>query len=158
VTALKLGNPIPVRNRVATRPWQHVLEPLSGYILLANELWCGLSGKESSVSKFHFSKLCDAFNFGPNIDSNRTVRELVKEVLNNWEGSWEDQSDPHAPHEASLLNLSIDKAFHMLEWSPRWNFPRTVKETISWYKAAQSNDFDAKTFTQKQIKAYNKLS
>ena len=158
VSALKSGKPIPVRNRVATRPWQHVLEPLSGYILLANELWRGLSRQDSVVSKFHYSKLCDAFNFGPNIESNRTVCDLVKEVLNNWEGNWEDNSDPSAPHEASLLNLSIDKAFHMLNWSPRWNFPRTVKETISWYKSAQSRDFDAQTFTQQQIEDYTVLN
>tara|TARA_B100000989_G_C19515406_1_gene461356 strand:+ start:522 stop:1631 length:1110 start_codon:yes stop_codon:yes gene_type:complete len=158
VSALKLGNPIPVRNRVATRPWQHVLEPLSGYILLANELWCGLNDQETVLGKFHYSKLCDAFNLGPNLDSNRTVYDLVKEVLNNWEGSWEDRSDPNAPHEASLLNLSIDKAFHMLNWSPRWNFSRTVKETISWYKAAQSKVFDAQNFTQKQIEDYTTLN
>ena len=142
VSALKSGKPIPVRNRVATRPWQHVLEPLSGYILLANELWRGLSGHEPSASKFHFSKLCDAFNFGPITESNRTVYELVQEVFKNWEGSWEDHSDPNAPHEASLLNLSIDKAFHMLNWSPRWDFSRTVRETISWYKIHSINDFD----------------
>ena len=77
-----------------------------------------------------------------------------KKFLKNWEGSWEDQSDPNAPHEASLLNLSRDKAFHLLNWSPRWDFSRTIKETISWYKAAQSNDVDARTFTQKQIQTY----
>ena len=158
VSALKSGKPIPVRNRVATRPWQHVLEPLSGYMILANELWRGLSGQEPSASKFHFSKLCDAFNFGPNTESNRTVYELVQEVLKNWEGHWEDHSDPNAPHEASLLNLSIDKAFHMLNWSPRWDFSRTVRETIGWYKAAQSNDFDAKSFTKIQINDYLKVN
>ena len=157
VSALKSAKPIPVRNLVATRPWQHVLEPLSGYIILANELWNGLSNQDSVASKVHYSKLCDAFNFGPNIESNRTVYDLVKEVLKNWEGSWEDQSDPNAPHEASLLNLSRDKAFHLLNWSPRWDFSRTIKETISWYKAAQSNDVDARTFTQKQIQTYISL-
>ena len=157
VSALKSAKPIPVRNLVATRPWQHDLEPLSGYIILANELWNGLSNQDSVASKVHYSKLCDAFNFGPNIESNRTVYDLVKEVLKNWEGSWEDQSDPNAPHEASLLNLSRDKAFHLLNWSPRWDFSRTIKETISWYKAAQSNDVDARTFTQKQIQTYISL-
>ena len=154
ISALKAGKPIPVRNRVATRPWQHVLEPLSGYLLLANELWCGLTSQKAALGKFHYSKLCDAFNFGPNIDSNRTVYDLVKEVLKNWEGGWEDHSDPSAPHEASLLNLSIDKAYHMLSWSPQWDFSRTVKETVSWYKAAQSDNFDAKSFTQLQINDY----
>ena len=57
-----------------------------------------------------------------------------------------------------MLNLSIDKAFHMLNWSPRWNFSRTVKETISWYKAAQSKVFDAQTFTQQQIEDYTTIN
>lgn len=155
ISALKAGKPIPLRNRLATRPWQHVLEPLSGYLALANELWCGLTCQSTNENKFHYSMFCDAFNFGPSTESNRTVYDLVNEVLKNWDGSWEDYSEHKAPHEASLLNLSIEKAFHMLNWSPRWDFSRTVKETVSWYKAAQSNDFDAKSFTQQQIKNFS---
>ena len=149
-----MGTAIPVRNKVSTRPWQHVLEPLGGYLLLAAELWRGLSGQEALQSNFDYTQLCGAFNFGPNLQSNRTVAELVEEVLKHWPGQWEDQSDPNAPHEASLLNLSLDKAFHMLNWTPRWGFSQTIKKTIQWYHAAESDGFDPIKYTQTQIQYY----
>jgi len=124
VKALASGTPIPVRNKTATRPWQHVLEPLSGYLLLAARL------AEDPT-------LAGAFNFGPALSSNRTVADLVQEGLTHWPGAWEDRSDPHALHEASKLNLATDKAFHLLGWSPRWNFETTIERTLKWYKAAQ---------------------
>jgi len=123
VRALKAGNPVPVRNKIATRPWQHVLEPLSGYLLLAARLTAEPA-------------LAGAYNFGPALSSNRTVAELVQEGLKHWQGKWDDCSDPNAPHEAGKLNLATDKAFHTLGWSPRWNFETTVARTIAWYKAA----------------------
>lgn len=154
VIALKAGETIPVRNKVATRPWQHVLEPLGGYLLLAAELWRGLSGQKPLQANFDYTQLCGAFNFGPNLQSNRSVAELVEEVLKHWPGAWLDQSDPNAVHEASLLNLSIDKAHHMLDWQPRWNFAQTIQETIEWYHTAESANFDAQAYTQKQIQHY----
>jgi len=154
VRALKKGEAIPVRNKVATRPWQHVLEPLSGYLLLAAELWRGLNGEALLQANFDYTELCGAFNFGPTLQSNRPVSELVTEVLKHWPGEWVDQSDPNAVHEASLLNLSIDKAHHMLDWQPRWNFAETIQETVKWYQAAELDTFDAQTETQKQIQHY----
>lgn len=154
VRALQAGDAIPVRNKVATRPWQHVLEPLGGYLLLAVELWRGLTNQAPLQANFSYQELCAAFNFGPSLQSNRTVKDLVEEVLKHWSGTWSDQSDPNAPHEASLLNLSVDKAFHMLNWSPRWSFAQTIKETIEWYAAAESADFDAQAYTQAQIQRY----
>lgn len=154
VRALQAGEAIPVRNKVATRPWQHVLEPLSGYLLLAAELWRGLNGQAPLQANFDYTELCGAFNFGPTLQSNCPVSELVAEVLKHWPGEWLDQSDPNAVHEASLLNLAIDKAHHMLDWQPRWNFAKTIEETVKWYQAAQSNTFDAQTETQKQIQHY----
>lgn len=154
IRALKKGEPIPVRNKIATRPWQHVLEPLGGYLLLAAELWRGLNGQAALQAKFAYTELCGAFNFGPTLQSNRPVSELVGEVLKHWPGEWTDQSDPKAVHEASLLNLAIDKAHHMLDWQPRWNFAETIEETVKWYQAAQSGTFDAQTETQKQINHY----
>lgn len=154
VRALQAGEPIPVRNKVATRPWQHVLEPLSGYLLLAAELWRGLNGQAPLKANFDYTELCGAFNFGPTLQSNRPVSELVTEVLKHWPGEWLDQSDPNAVHEASLLNLAIDKAHHMLDWQPRWNFAETIAETVKWYQVAQSNTFDAQAETQKQIQHY----
>ena len=122
--ALGRGEPIGVRNPAATRPWQHVLEPLGGYLVLAERLSADPS-------------LAEAFNFGPQLEANRSVRELVEQALRHWPGSWEDQSDPHAPHEASLLNLVIDKAHHQLGWSPRWDFATTVAQTVGWYRQMQ---------------------
>jgi len=97
------------RSAFATRPWQHVLEPLSGYLCLAERLSAGAS-------------LADAFHFGPQLEANHSVRELVEEALRHRAGTWIDQSDANAPHEASLLNLLIDKAHHQLGWAPRWDF------------------------------------
>jgi CDP-glucose 4,6-dehydratase len=125
VRALQRDQPIVVRNRKATRPWQHVLEPLSGYLWLASRL------AASSQSDTQF---CSAFNFGPGHDANRTVADLVQEVLKHWPGRWEDRSDPQAVHEARLLQLSTDKAYALLEWTPVWTFADAVRETVEWYR------------------------
>jgi len=126
---------IPVRNPQATRPWQHVLEPLSGYLFLAEEIYQALT-KDNVVS---LTQLCTAFNFGPLLSSNRTVENLVVEILRHWPGDWQDQSDPNAPHEAGLLNLVTDKAYHHLGWQPRWNFTTTIERTVLWYLHTLSN-------------------
>jgi CDP-glucose 4,6-dehydratase len=121
--ALAAGEPIAVRNPAATRPWQHVLEPLSGYLSLAEEL---ATDPEPP---------CEAFNFGPRLESNRPVCELVCTMLSHWSGEWLDQSDPNAPHEAGLLHLQIDKAHHRLGWQPRWDYATTIARTVGWYRA-----------------------
>ena len=154
VKALRAGHKIPVRNKVATRPWQHVLEPLGGYLLLAAELWRELNSEDKLQANFGLNYLCSAFNFGPSLQSNKNVMNLVEEVLIHWSGDWVDQSDPNAVHEASLLNLATDKAYHMLNWQPKWNFSKTVKQTIDWYYQEQHSDFDAEAFTLSQIKEY----
>ena len=121
--ALAAGEPIAVRNPSATRPWQHVLEPLSGYLRLAEAL-----ATETDLP-------CEAFNFGPHLESNRPVHELVTSMLSHWPGEWIDQSDPDAPHEAGLLHLQIDKAHHRLGWQPRWDYATTIQRTVGWYRA-----------------------
>jgi CDP-glucose 4,6-dehydratase len=150
IRALSCGESIPVRNPLATRPWQHVLEPLSGYLLLAQRIY------ESNAQDKQ--KLCTAFNFGPRLDSNRSVRDLIEIILQHWSGSWSDRSNPDAVHEAHLLNLVTDKAFHLLGWEPKWNFERTIKETISWYREASQISSDDKSqfqaLTLKQIEIY----
>jgi len=124
--ALAAGEPIPVRSPRATRPWQHVLEPLGGYLLLAEKLATAHGPNNPYAS---------AFNFGPSLEANRSVNELVQEALSHWEGSWGDLSEPHAPHEAGRLHLQIDKAHHQLGWQPRWDFATTVARTVAWYMA-----------------------
>lgn len=121
--SLAAGEAIPVRRPEATRPWQHVLEPLGGYLLLAEKL--------ATACPEHAS----AFNFGPALEANRSVRELVETALAHWPGSWQDLSDPTAPHEAGRLHLQIDKAHHQLGWQPRWPFAITLERTVAWYRA-----------------------
>lgn len=142
--SLRDGRPIGVRNKISTRPWQHVLEPLSGY------LWLGacLYQRGGSVENL----LASGFNFGPELGSNRTVRELVEEVLRHWPGTWRDDSDPTAVHEARLLNLATDKAYHLLGWSPVWDFVETIAETVDWYR--QSTAAEPRALTQGQIARY----
>ena len=127
--SLAQGEPIPVRRPEATRPWQHVLEPLGGYLLVAERLAQSLPG--GGVCQPYAS----AFNFGPALEANRPVRELVEVALQHWPGRWQDLSDPDAPHEAGRLHLQIDKAHHQLSWQPRWDFATTVARTVAWYRA-----------------------
>ncbi|MEN8724760.1 MAG: CDP-glucose 4,6-dehydratase [Lentimonas sp.] len=157
IRALKKEEAIPVRSKMATRPWQHVLEPLGGYLRLAAELWRGLHGEKQLYTDFRYTKLCDAFNFGPLLASNRPVGELVDAVLKLWPGESVDFSDPNAVHEASLLNLSIDKAYHVLKWSPIWDFEMTISQTIDWYRTEHSNAADVLSKTQAQIKTYSAM-
>lgn len=128
--SLANGQKILVRNKHATRPWQHVLEPLAGYLRLGAEL---AKARENRNEK-RLNDLCSAFNFGPFAYSNRSVEALVEEVLKHWPGRWQDHSQPHAPHEAGKLNLAIDRAFHLLGWQPRWSFEETIERTVRWYK------------------------
>ncbi|MDB6132382.1 MAG: CDP-glucose 4,6-dehydratase [Verrucomicrobiales bacterium] len=150
--ALAAGQSIPVRNKIATRPWQHVLEPLSGYLQLAAVLHLSKQGK----TDFPTGVLSGAFNFGPSLSSNRTVAALVQELLKHTGGEWTDVADPAAVHEASKLNLSTDKAFHLLGWQPVWDFAQTLEWTAAWY--LQSRDLPAdssrQALTLEQIHAY----
>lgn len=148
VRALKNGKVISVRNKIATRPWQHVLETLSGYLLLGAKL----SASEGSQSLSNL-QLASSFNFGPVLTSNRTVAELVEEVIKHWPGKWEDKSDPHAVHEAKFLNLSTDKAYHLLGWRPVWSFPVTIEKTMKWYREA-TRECRASELTRSQIAEY----
>ena len=100
-----------------------MLEPLFGYLLLAEALFTEQNPP------------CEAFNFGPSLSSNRTVRELVMTILDHWPGSWINQCDSTAPHEANLLHLQSDKALHRLKWKPRWNYFTTISRTVEWYRA-----------------------
>ena len=122
--ALRKGGTIEVRNPDSTRPWQHVLEPLSGYLTLAAAL---ARAKPDPA-------LCSAFNFGPSAGSTRSVRDLVTALLRHWPGKWREVVDTAGPHEAGKLDLAIDKAGSLLGWKPTWSFDETVEQTVHWYR------------------------
>jgi CDP-glucose 4,6-dehydratase len=131
---------IGVRNPNAVRPWQHVLEPLSGYLFLAAAL---------RKNPLHFSK---AYNFGPLPGDHLKVKELVDIATRLWgSGEWKDISDPGQVHEAGLLKLDITLAMKELGWKPKLNAPLAIAWTIEWYKQPVARQAD---FSFKQIKDY----
>ena len=142
IKALRSGQPIILRNPNSTRPWQHVLEPLSGYLLLASEIY------RNPV------KYSGAWNFGPRGESIRTVQDLAERIVGFW-GSGEIQVNIQtgAPHEARLLHLNCDKAQQILNWHPRWDFDRAVDEATYLYKEALSGKL-ALQISRQQIKKY----
>jgi CDP-glucose 4,6-dehydratase len=149
VNALAEGRPIVVRNPRGVRPWQHVLEPLSGYLLLGARLM--------GVGTDDRARFCEPWNFGPNVEDARTVREVVEAMIREWgSGSWEDRHDPAAPHEAGLLRLSIEKAQARLGWLPRWRFDETFARTVAWYRAFHGGVRGAalRNLTVSQIREY----
>ena len=151
IAALQAGQPIAVRNPRATRPWQHVLEPLAGYLLLAEKLHTHQLRSADAANPYAAS-----FNFGPSSEANRPVHDLVTEVLRHWPGEWVDQSDPDQPHEAGLLHLVSDKAQQQLGWQPRWSFAEAVAHTVGWYRRRHQGD-DARGLCLEQLEAYQWL-
>ena len=149
IRALAAGKPIPVRNPDFTRPWQHVLEPLGGYLLLGAKL----EQARAKNSADEIARYAQAFNFGPDPGANRRVREVVEDILRHWPGSWEQVTQEKHLKEAPLLSLAIDKAKTVLGWTPRWDFARTIAETVAWYRANNSSA-PMREVTQQQIAAY----
>lgn len=146
--ALGRGAPIAVRNPRSTRPWQHVLDPLAGYLALAASLAAARRSEQLDRSR----ELASPFNFGPRVNSNRTVADLADEILKHHPGTWSTATEAGAAHEAGRLNLAIDKAFHLLGWEPVWGFKRTVEETVRWYDSAPMAD--PRELTRRQIENY----
>jgi len=140
IRALEKDEVISVRNPLATRPWQYVLEPLGGYLLLGMKM---LDQPE---------KYSGAWNFGPEPGNMSSVKELVELCIDSYgEGKWKDVSDPAALHEARLLSLDISKAKYNLGWHPVLGIRDTVKRTMEWYKQYTSRnvyDFCANQITQ----------
>lgn len=123
IRAIERNEPIRIRNRYAVRPWQHVLEPLSGYLLLAQRMW-------NNPTEY-----CEGWNFGPQEDSVVSVWEVANQVVSAYgRGELIDQTDPNAPHEASLLMLDITKARTRLGWKPRLTTKEAIDMTVEWYK------------------------
>lgn len=143
VDALIADVPLEVRHPQAVRPWQHVLEPLSGYLTLAAKMMADPS-----------PKWCGAWNFGPGPASEKSVREVVNAFIKAWgSGDWIDCSDRDSPHEATLLKLKIDKACQQLGWAPRWTFEETIRRTVEWYKLFKQEG-DPAPLTRAQIQAF----
>ena len=123
IRALQNNQSIEIRSPLATRPWQHVLEPLSGYLLLASKL---MENGE---------KYSGAWNFGPNDESIIHVKEVVEKIIDNWgEGNWSDLSKPNTLHEAKSLSLDCTKAKTYLKWKPVFNIDDAIELTVDWYK------------------------
>lgn len=132
-----------IRNPLATRPWQHVLEPLGGYLTLARKLQQNpnLNG--------------EAFNFGPNADESRTVLDLIKELSKFWNNLHYNQDfDNNKFHESNLLKLNCDKALHYLDWKSRLSFEETIEMTANWYSNYYIHKTSIIDFTKKQINFY----
>ena len=143
------GETVDIRSPQATRPWQHVLEPLSGYLCLAESLY--LDNQNHG----------EAYNFGPSADQNYPVSELIDEMSKYWDQiKWNDVStDTGHVHEAGLLKLNCDKALVDLKWHSTLQFEETVKMTVEWYKTYyQSPNQSMYDFTIDQIEAYTKAA
>ena len=145
VRSINKGIDIEIRNPIAVRPWQHVLEPLSGYLLLGQRLL--EEGK----------KYADGFNFGPNEDSVLTVAEVSKMVTEFYGKGNVFVGDPSPLHEAGLLMLNIEKAEKVLSWTPTLTAQEAIRNTVEWYKHFYTKDCDMYEYTMTQIKEYEKL-
>jgi len=143
IRALQHNQVIQVRNPFAIRPWQHVLEPIAGYLLLG------------SLLNEYPEKYSKAYNFGPVPSDHITVKELVEGAIHNWgNGKWADISNEYQPHEAGLLKLDIKKAIKELSWNPKLSSAEAIEWAIKWYKQDRQH---ALAFSFEQIENYMQL-
>jgi CDP-glucose 4,6-dehydratase len=132
VRSLVAGRPVAVRNPRAVRPWQHVLEPLGGYLTLAARMVTSPS-----------PQWCDAWNFGPLPGQELHVAGLVERFLAAWgEGSWIDAGDPRQPFETAVLKLNVEKSISRLGWRPAWTVEEAIARTARWYRRFQAAGAD----------------
>lgn len=142
LAAFKAGKPLVIRNPLATRPWQHVLEPLSGYLLLAQAL-CEKG-----------SAFASAWNFGPRDEGTQTVERVIDQLSAAWGNNQGWQQDAKAqPHEAHLLKLDCSKAHQELGWVPKWSLEQSIEKIVHWHKALEAGN-DIKAVSLEQIKQY----
>lgn len=140
-----------IRNPEATRPWQHVLEPISGYLLLAQNL----AEPDTAING-------QAFNFGPRAEQNRNVLELIQDLSSYW--GFEDPAESYIIDrtydfdEAALLKLNCDKALALINWQANLIYENTIKFTGEWYSNFYNTDYDSYTETVKQIDAYTDIA
>jgi CDP-glucose 4,6-dehydratase len=140
------NNPVLIRNPHAIRPWQHVLDPLNGYLSLVERLW------KDGV------KYAEAWNFGPNNEESKTVSWIVETMVRLWgDGArWGLDADAH-PHEAHYLKLDSSKARNQLPWIPKIELSKALDQIITWYKCYQQGD-DVRRITQTEIGHFENIS
>ncbi len=143
------GESVAVRSPAATRPWQHVLEPLSGYLWLGARMLAGQGGLNG-----------EAFNFGPDASVDLSVAQLLEAMAARWPGvSWHVPAQPLSQrHEATLLKLSCDKALHHLRWRATLTVHETIELTVDWYRSWHERSIDMAGLTQRQIERYCTLA
>jgi len=147
VRALSNNKPIIVRNPYAVRPWQHVLDPLSGYLFLGQRLF-------ENPSQFS-----GAWNFGPTGNDSIEVIELAMRFIKSWgKGEIKTSEIPDAPHEAHMLRLSIEKAIYALKWSPLLNSSDAINWTVEWYKTWHKDINNLRKLSLDQIFAYTEIA
>ncbi len=148
VSAWSKGNSVFVRNPSSTRPWQHVFEPLSGYLQIA---------RYSYLNKI---KNGEAYNFGPKLSSNKSVKILIKSLMKEWPGSKVtfNKTKSILKKEAGLLSLNYDKSLSLLKWEPVLNFDDNIKFTINWYKNFYIKKNNLKNFSLDQIEQYTSIA
>lgn len=142
IKAFEANKPLMIRNPLATRPWQHVLEPLSGYLILAQALY------EQGTA------FASGWNFGPRDEDNRAVKEVVDLLVSGWGETvhWEKGSSEQ-PHEANLLRLDCSKARTQLGWIPKWNLEMGIQKIVEWQTAFQAKE-NMREVSLAQIKEY----
>jgi len=141
--AFALEKPVTIRNPQSVRPWQHVLEPVVGYLLLGINL---------ANAPLQFSQ---AYNFGPHISDALPVEEMLKLAISSWgKGEYIIEKIEGQPHEAGLLKLDISKAINELNWEPKLNAQHAVSMTMDWYSEYNSNRKEISVFTTQQIKSF----
>jgi CDP-glucose 4,6-dehydratase len=142
--AFEKSEPVVIRNPLSTRPWQHVLEPLSGYLVLAQELF--LNGDE----------FAEGWNFGPKDEDCKPVSWILDEMVSHWgnNSSWSLDKNSN-PHEAGFLKLDCSKASNRLKWDPKWNLQSTLKSIVDWHQH-YTNGGDIKKQCLKEINNYSK--
>ena len=144
VTAIGAGERIDLRRPSAIRPWQHVLEPLSGYLTLAARLTAPDA-----------AQYCGAWNFGPDAADDATVAELTEAMIAHWgRGAWRDASNPDDLPEAQVLRLSTEHTAAGLGWRPRWRFAEAVARTVDWYRALDADPASARAACLTDLDAY----
>ena len=143
VRSLMANKPIVIRNPNSVRPWQHVLEPVVGYLSLGMHL-------ENQLLKYS-----QAYNFGPHAEDALAVKEMVQLAIESWgSGEYQIEQEANQPHEAGLLKLDISKVKTELNWMPKMNAKETVQFTLDWYHVFNLNKNNIADFTLKQIKIF----